>query len=229
MANKKPKKIKVELIPREDDKGEVRQCYAIMDRLIGQYHPHLASAEIALAWQIGNKPNPDGILRLGQCRKASDLDRELHEYDFVILLNHEAWNAAEWTVQQMEALLDHELCHAQVAKDPETGEDKEDSRGRPVWRIRKHDVEEFTEIVQRHGLWVSHLETFAREAMARVKEGELFKHPAASVAETLVDDLASGKRKMPMPGGGITAVVISTEIDGKKKSVTLTKRGAKAS
>src|SRR3954462_9610743 len=113
----KPKEIKVTLITREDPQGEVRQPYAIMERLVGEHHAHLAEAKIALAWKYGNKSDTDGRLVLGQCRKATDLDRELHAYDFVILLNWEAWNAADWTVQQMEALIDHELCHAAVAVD----------------------------------------------------------------------------------------------------------------
>lgn len=64
------------------------------------------------------------------------------------------------------ALLDHELCHAAPSLDDETLDVKYDERGRPVWRVRKHNIEEFTEVVERHGLWKKDLERFA-EAIAK--------------------------------------------------------------
>lgn len=166
MARKaKPKQIQVQVIPRESSSGEPTQTYVLMDELIARHHPHLSDARIALAWRFGWKPDPDGRLKLGQAKKASDLDRELHTYDFVIVLNFEAWNAADWTRDQMRALLDHELCHCQVAKD-EYGEEKTNAAGRPVWRVRGHDTEEFVEIVARHGLWTNTLEQLAAAAIA---------------------------------------------------------------
>jgi hypothetical protein len=92
----------------------------------------------------------------------------MHQYDIVILLNHEAWNSAEFSEKQMRALLDHELVHAEVAKNDD-GEVKTDEQGRTCYRIRKHDIEEFTEIVHRHGLWKSDLARFAQVAMEQKK------------------------------------------------------------
>jgi hypothetical protein len=50
-------------------------CIAIVDA----HHEDLSktNARIALAWQLGLKPDVDGRLVLGRCRKATDLDREL--------------------------------------------------------------------------------------------------------------------------------------------------------
>lgn len=164
---KPPKQIKVQVIDRLDQDGKVRQPYRIMERMIPELHSHLVEAKICLAWKIGCKPDADGHVMLGQARKASDLDRELHTFDFVILLNFEAWNAAGFNEEQMTALIDHELCHCQVTLDNDTGEEKRDAKGHPVWRIRKHDIEEFCEIVGRHGLWKKDLEKFARVAMEK--------------------------------------------------------------
>jgi hypothetical protein len=61
---------------------------------------------------------------------------------------------------QRTALLDHELCHAAVKLDKH-GETTVDARGRVIYRTRKHDLEEFSSIVERHGLWTSDLERFA--------------------------------------------------------------------
>jgi len=164
----KPKPVNVELITRENENGELRQPYAILDELVAEHHPDLADARIALAWRDGWTEDADGRLRLGQTKKASDLDRDLHGFDFVILLNHEVWNRIAFTERQMRALLDHELCHCAVAKD-KNGEVKMDERGRPVWRLRKHDIEEFAEVVARHGLWRHELEKFVAVAMEKTK------------------------------------------------------------
>ncbi len=142
----------------------------MMRDLVRQYHPHLVEARIALAWQDGIKADKDDHLMLGNCRKASDLNRELAEWDFVIVLNREAWN--DFGDKQRLVLLDHELMHAADDCD-EDGEQKQDERGRLVWRMRGHDIEEFHDIVKRHGAWKKDLETFAK-ALAEKAKAPLF-------------------------------------------------------
>ncbi len=73
-------------------------------------------------------------------------------------------------MEKLEALVDHELCHIQrnvgmVITDPNTGRilkkewaDKDDPDS---WHIREHDVEEFSDIIHRHGLWEHGIEKFA--------------------------------------------------------------------
>jgi Putative phage metallopeptidase len=117
-------------------------------------------ATFALAWCTAWKADVDGRQTLGQCKRASDLDRELAEYDFVILLQKAFWQDISVTDLQRAALLDHELCHAAVAHD-KRGEPIEDERGRKVYRLRKHDLEEFAEIAARYGTWKRDLELFA--------------------------------------------------------------------
>ena len=156
----KEKKINFELIPRD------HAPYAILNEM-RKHHPELVNASIALAWRTRLKSDKDGHLVLGKCVKASDLQRELVEYDFVILLNREVWEE-DFNDAQKCALMDHELCHVTVAKD-EDGFSKQDERGRPVWRTRKHDIEEFQAIIERHGFYKNDLERFAEEALKRRK------------------------------------------------------------
>jgi hypothetical protein len=156
------------LIPRDGDVG--RPMYA-------RLHAHRRRASrgaradegvrIALAWATSWKPDVDGRLVLGKCKKASDLDRELAPFDFVILLNRDFWLNPRVTDRQRDALLDHELMHAAIAYD-EHGDPKIDARGRTVYRIRKHDIEEFRDVVARHGCYKADLEDFAR-AIARAE------------------------------------------------------------
>lgn len=170
----KPKAINYSLIQREENaKGELPEVYRLLDELVAAHHPHLASATIAIAWQFGINEDADGHYVLGRARKASDIDYQLHGYDFLITLNSEAWNRADFTGEMRRALLDHELCHCAVTQDA-SGEDKVDEHGRTVWRIRKHDIEEFHEVVTRHGVWKKDLQAFVERAMAdeRIKRDE---------------------------------------------------------
>ena len=163
----KPKAVNFELITDRDS-----EPYLLLEEIVEEHHEELLSAKIVLAWRKSLRADVDGHLILGKCVKASDLQRELIDYDFVILLNKEVWDNPEFTVDKKKALIDHELCHAAPAEDAETGEQKVDEKGRFVWRIRKHDIEEFREIVQRHGCYKNDLEKFA-EALLASKQGKL--------------------------------------------------------
>lgn len=158
----KPKRINFELIQPEPE----TEPYRLMREIRARFHEDIRTAKIALAWRKALQPDPDGHLVLGRCMKASDLQRELVKWDFVILLNQEVWSDPEFTKAQKEALLDHELCHADRACDKE-GEPKIDERGRAVWRTRKHDIEEFQAIVTRHGCYKRDLEIFAEALLKK--------------------------------------------------------------
>ena len=164
-----PKKVNVVPIDETESPG----LYKIMRSLIDKHHGHLVGARIVLVWNYGWSEDADGRLVLGKAKKASDLDAALGEYDFAISLNHEAVNAKEWSEAQTKALIDHELCHCDVTKD-DAGEVKQDETGRTVYRIRKHDIEEFGEVVARHGLYKSDLVKFA-ETIREAKKLPLLK------------------------------------------------------
>jgi hypothetical protein len=154
----KLKKVSYELIERHSDAG--RKLHFIVNELVEAYHDDLRDARIALAWNLSWQPDVDGRVILGKCRKASDLDRELVAYDFVIILRKEFFENPTVTDQQRRALLDHELCHGALTFDAR-GEPLEDERGRKVYRIRRHDLEEFSAIAERYGCWKKDLEAFA--------------------------------------------------------------------
>ena len=157
-----PKKIAFELIESEPE----TEPYRIMREVRRDYHPDIDDARIALAWRKGYKPDPEGHIVLGQCIRASDLQRELVDLDFIILLNKEIWEDLQFTVEMKTALVDHELMHAARSYDSE-GEPKVDVRGRPVWRVRAHDVQEFFDIVSRHGTYKRDLQIFAESLLKK--------------------------------------------------------------
>jgi hypothetical protein len=163
-AGERRKKVTVELIKRKHS-GTVTEPYKIMEEVIQtvKEHAHLRDAKIAMAWRIGKKADADGRLWLGSAKKGSDLDRAMHDQDFVILLNKEVWNSSIKEAYKV-ALIDHELCHCQVACDTD-GQPKLDENGRKVYRIRKHDVEEFTGVVRRRGLWKDDVRKLVEQAL----------------------------------------------------------------
>jgi hypothetical protein len=181
---KKRKKVTVQLLQRLHA-GKVTEPYEIMERLLRTEHGHLKDAKIGIAWRMGWRADTDGHMRLGQCRKRGDLDRELDGYDFILMLNKEAWPGLN--EKQKAALVDHELCHAQLSYDAD-GHPKRNDRDRLVCRIKKHDTEEFRAVVDRHGLWTADLEQIARAAINDAKR------PLLAVAERAGGD---GKTTAP--------------------------------
>lgn len=167
---KGPKKVSYQLIDRERSPA----MYRLLARLVEQHHSELKDARIALAWCSSWRADVDGRITLGQCKKASDLDRELMAWDFIILLQQAFFADVSVTDEQRAALIDHELCHATVKLDPLTHEPIEDERGRTVYRLRRHDLEEFGEIVERHGCYKRDLELFA-QSMLRARQQPLLE------------------------------------------------------
>ena len=175
----KIKKVKVPPFEIINHEAKPRlEPYKIMDELRKSNHDSIKDANILLAYRKGWKSNVDGHIILGKCIKASELQRELVDWDFVILLNFEVWNSAEFTREKKLALLDHELCHAEPALDKE-GEPKVTASGKKVWRIREHDVQEFTEIIARHGCYKKDLQRFAETIIKQAQKTIPFPEPAA--------------------------------------------------
>jgi hypothetical protein len=174
-ARKERKRVvKVQFVPRPTKKPKTPDPldpYAILDALVSDHHTDLAQAKIAVAWQLDVKADRDGHMLLGRCRKATDLDREFREFDLVIMLNAQAWKELE--PKQRLALVDHELCHATVATD-KNGENIADERDRLCYRLKRHDLEEFTAVVKRHGLYLSDVAEFAKVAIAHAGQKPLF-------------------------------------------------------
>jgi hypothetical protein len=165
----KPKKINFELIPASDGDYD-SEPYQVLDTA-RKAHREVNEARIGLAWRKREKRDLDGHVVLGRCVKIGDLYKEYMEFDFVIVLNRDVWESPEWTDERKLALVDHEMCHVAHAEDEDGN--KIDERGRPVWRLRKHDIEEFGDIVERHGTYKRDLERFA-ELLLKKKRTPLF-------------------------------------------------------
>lgn len=219
----KVKKVSYALIKPDSIPGV--PMYEMLRELVDQFHDdEISHARIALAWNLSWKADVDGRVVLGKCKKASDLDRELAAYDFVIILNQEFWENADVKDWQRRALLDHELCHAAVTLD-EAGEPVEDQRGRLVYRTRKHDIEEFTNIVLRHGCYKRDLEAFAAALRAGKQRNLLDQVDAVLGMEDAGCSCAgSAVRKVDCPVHGVIAAGVEA-LRPKEGSITFSREG----
>jgi hypothetical protein len=142
--------------------GKVTEPYKIMEDIIKRERADLKDVKIGIAWRKGWRSDADGVLPLGRCKKRGDLDRELDDYDFILLLNAEAF--PKMNAANKRRLIYHELEHAQLSLDT-NGDPKRDDRGRLVTRIRKHDIEDFRSVVAAFG-WEDNLSELAKAAIA---------------------------------------------------------------
>jgi len=145
---KKQKRVTVKLIPRKSG-DKITEPYRIMEGIVKADRADLKDLKIGMAWRLGWRPDTDGVITLGQCRKRGDLDRELDDYDIIILLNQEAFESFK-SAELKERLIFHEMMHAQIVTTPE-GDPKKNDRGRIIIRIRKHDVSAFKAELAKYG------------------------------------------------------------------------------
>lgn len=142
----------------------------IAERLIREVdmHKNLAEARIEYVWR-DKASKSKGRIVLAKARKVGGLnawlanasagytDAEANDPLFVIEVAADMWERL--SEEQRVALVDHELCHCWVEMDAE---------GNPELGTRGHDLEEFSCIVERHGLWKGDVDAFGREVIEQL-------------------------------------------------------------
>ena len=135
--------------------------------IIMEHHPHLHDARDMVGYYFRHGSSDWA----GKAHKCTAFERHVTGYMLFVYINHDAWKALKH--EQRLALVDHELCHffrkseqvyspdAQQFVDKWLSVDDSDS-----WSMRDHDVEEFSEIIVRHGLWEQGIEKFAAAVRA---------------------------------------------------------------
>lgn len=150
---------------RERQVGEFRKAdgsvIEMANDLIEQYHTILKHANIGILFK-DEAPVSRGKTTLGKAIKVTDRMKVYTGLDFIIWLAWDEWQRL--TDAQRLALIDHELCHCGM--------------GTAGWAIRPHDIEEFTEVIERHGFYTRDL--WKVERIAKGQQLPLFK-PGGSV------------------------------------------------
>ncbi len=131
--------------------------------IIEKYHPHLKDALDVIGFYF-REGNADW---LGKAKKCTAFERHTTGYNLFVFINSAMYRLL--TEEQKKALMDHELCHfsRQYHEEPDPNNKGkwiivyEDKYEPDSWKIADHDVEEFSQIIERHGLWDKNIEKFA--------------------------------------------------------------------
>lgn len=148
MAKPKAEKVKVEW-------RRMPEVEALIEEIVEQHHRHLARAKILALGKPKATKRAGGKVNVAKAKRATPalnalVKDELGEVHYLVEVGIDAWDGLD--AKQRRIVLDHELCHF-VGQDLET--DK--------WGLVGHDVEEFTDILRRHGAWTADLQLFAKE------------------------------------------------------------------
>lgn len=129
------------------DYWEAEEIEPIARELIFQHHRHLWEGEANILYLFTSKERKSkGRITLATAQVANPLHRYLTgkrahgEADFILIFDASYWRMME--PHQRTALVDHELCHC-IQNEKGDG-----------WAIRGHDLEEFTGVIERHGIWL---------------------------------------------------------------------------
>jgi len=119
-----------------------------LQKLIANYHPHLALIEDEISVIFREKSSEvAGMVILGKTKKAPPnltvLTDKQFNYKYIIELGADQW--ATLSDPQRNALLDHHLCSMRVEEDANSGTIK--------CSIRPPDFIGYKEEVERHGMW----------------------------------------------------------------------------
>jgi hypothetical protein len=169
--------------------SKLTEPYQIIADLIEQHRGDLAEAEIVILWRSGWRSDSDGWTQMVNVKKAGDVDRALSvKADFAVMLNKELF--PKLPTQKMKIIyLHHALEHMKPMIDSD-GEQKQDDKGRLMWRVKKrHDVEQFSEIVKEYGEDALNLDA---TALAAIKDGE---RPLLGGEKAEKDDGEKGEKK----------------------------------
>lgn len=185
---------------------------AIAKELIPLHHQHIVDFSVNIRYAFVNKtPKTKGKEVWGSCHKITGrnayLARENADQEpfFMITISRDVWDVLPQ--EKRVALVDHELCHAwaevKQAKDEAAADvDEEIEQDNPVrLSVKPHDLEEFSCIVRRHGLWREDVEDFVNEALkAKDREGYYEAGHAGAVQRT--DQGQEKERQVPAAAEG---------------------------
>lgn len=133
--------------------------------VIERHHEHLVDARILWLFTTAKRKKANRVVlgtaaRLGVVARylSSGLESIDTGYDFMIMLSERQWTGLK--PAQRVALVDHCLCRCgqRVTVNKRTGAET------ATWCTLAPDVEEFSAVVERHGLWLTAQQEFHKRA-----------------------------------------------------------------
>lgn len=166
---------------------EFPKLYEMMWKVVKEWHANdLEFVRITLAWHYGWFADVDGNLKLGDMRKRSELNVRRDGDHFVLVLNADIWD--NFNEGQQEAILDHFLQYAAPVI-TKGGDHAEDNTGRHLFRKRKPDVVEFSDVFERRGYYHCRVVEMGK-AFKRMQENPLFEEQlrTEATAKAMAED-----------------------------------------
>lgn len=145
--------------------------------LANESHEHLGAALIGVLWTNAiNEQKQRHVMATAEMPNAMSGGWKRARYEYQLrqwfdivpdfLLTFSAPDCARLDDRNFCALVEHELLHCAQALD-RYGAPRFTQAGAPVYAIRGHDVEEFTEVVRRYGPTTSDVRELVAAASAR--------------------------------------------------------------
>lgn len=122
--------------------ADFEEAENIASGLIRKHHPEVASARFKFICR-SKAAKRAGSPVAGNVYKMSAKFEHLTQTDFVMEIALDVWNPL--APRQRTALVDHLLTRCVGDEDEKTGEMK--------WSLRPPEVQEFSEVAERHGQW----------------------------------------------------------------------------
>lgn len=163
--------------------------YEFIDWVTANHLPDLVDVRIGISWHNNMKPDSDGRTELGTCRLVGDPARQQSSLDVNIILNQEWWYHNATSDEMRKALIMHQMMHIGVRKD-DNGDVKKDELSRTRLYTRKHNLEEFREVIGVFGMYVDELST-AYNVMREAEANHPQPEEPDPESETEVTDLTA--------------------------------------
>lgn len=143
----------------------------------------IADEEVHVLWLLNTKPfdpekDAEGHDVAGKCVKAPGLWHDVTGFDVAIWIREYFWK--RWDQPTREAALLHELLHVEVDRDQDNN---------PKVKIRKHEVEDFVDVVRHYGPIFGEGARLVRAAATFAGEPAPI-HSARAAAHQVVDAVA---------------------------------------
>ena len=119
--------------------------------IIAAHRPHLADLKICYMFR-DEAAVSEGRVVTGMCARADDRNWTVHGNDMIIEIARDVWNEAP-SDDFRRAIMDHELGHVGVRLDSDGSLMVDGKTGRAKTFCRKHDIEEFEDVLERHGAY----------------------------------------------------------------------------
>lgn len=151
--------------------------------LANERHEHLMDANIGVLWTnaintskmrtvLGMAEIPQAMGGAWKRGRAEQQMREWFQFVPDFVLTFYAPECRLLADRSFCALVEHELCHCAQAED-QYGSPKFGRMGEPIFAIRGHDVEEFTDVVARYGPTSPHVQELIRVGSRRPFWGDV--------------------------------------------------------